>query len=455
MARNRTAAAAVVVVVVVAAAAALAGGGRPTDPPEVDPSVLFLDEFEDGGLTVGDSPPGLWDGLDAVAGTDAGVSTAAARSGARGLRVWDFADLPAQGTTAAPYVDLGSDAGDRYARAWVRAVPTWDAGVFVTIQLLAGARAACDISLIFPPGTVVLAGDTANQGYQVTGTGFLLRNSWHLLECGLVDAGTSSVSRVLWIDAVERARQQISQDGWRVDELDVGEPWSDDGQFQGTVDVDGVAVTVTPPPSHAQVDAGPLDLQAGQCAPISARLMSSSKVPAGALRADRLFIAVDGGSAATFTDPDCADAGAFLDISPGTVDLAFGIQALAPSVLTVSLESTDLVGAPIDVNVVSPADAGLPDAGTDAGADGGEGGGDGGSEPGGDGGGEPGDGGQVGPLLDLSVCGCGSSGAPAGWLALAIIGLRGLARGSRRRRRGQAQAVFCTGAAAAPASEAR
>ncbi|HZN94159.1 MAG TPA: hypothetical protein VFB81_15710, partial [Myxococcales bacterium] len=146
-----------------------------------------------------------------------------------------------------------------------------------------------------------------------------------------------------------------------------------------------------------------------------------------------------------------------LDISPGTVDLAFGIQALAPSVLTVSLESTDLVGAPIDVNVVTPADAGLPDAGADAGADGGDGGGgDGGTEPGGDGGKEPGDAGQDRPLLDLSVCGCGSSGAPAGWLALAVIGLQGLARGSRRRRSGQeAQAVFCTGAAAAPASEAR
>src|SRR5262245_28550780 len=53
---------------------------------------LFLDDFEDGGLTVDDVPPGRWNGLDSAPGTDAGLSAAAARAGARGLRFDDAAD---------------------------------------------------------------------------------------------------------------------------------------------------------------------------------------------------------------------------------------------------------------------------------------------------------------------------------------------------------------------------
>src|SRR6478735_775611 len=120
-ARNPTLAAiAVLGLLALAAVAPRPSTILPADPPEFSPSVVFLDEFEDGGLTVDDAPPGKWTGKDAYPGTDAGVDPAAARSGGRGLRIVDQTPSPDVGTTVAPYVSLGPGVGDRYLRAWVR-----------------------------------------------------------------------------------------------------------------------------------------------------------------------------------------------------------------------------------------------------------------------------------------------------------------------------------------------
>src|SRR3954464_2984382 len=120
MARHRTLAAMAVMGLGLAAVAALAGGSIPVDPPELSASVIFLDEFEDAGLTPTDVPPGKWDGLITRPGIDARVSGFAAHAGSAGLRIEDSADLPATGTTVSPYVALGPGDGDRYLRAWVR-----------------------------------------------------------------------------------------------------------------------------------------------------------------------------------------------------------------------------------------------------------------------------------------------------------------------------------------------
>lgn len=413
--------------------------------------MLFMDDFEDGGLTVDDSPPGRWDGFDTVPGTDGGISPDAAHAGARGLRLWDLATAPAQGTTVAPYAGWSQPAGDRYARAWIRFTSLADAGAFTVLQLLSGSRSGCDVNLAFPPGAFLLAGDTAGGSYPVTPTGYREGGGWHLVECGVVDAGTTSTTRVLWVDGVQLARQQVDLTGFDLRELDVGEPWADDGRWMGVIDMDNVAVTEDPPPSLVEADAGGLALVAGQCAPVEARLLSSSRVPAGALWPDRLSLSFDGGPALAFTDGTCSQAGSFIDIDAGEAGATFGLRPLGPGIFTVTVTSTDLVPRPAGLRALGVLDAGIPDGGeepTDGGngppadggepPDGGEGPPDGGGEGPADAGGEPpedaghGEHGvpdQPSPLL--VSCGCSSATAP-----VALLGaLAALAWLSGRRRR--------------------
>jgi hypothetical protein len=426
VARNLTVAAIAALGLLAAAAGPVRSTILPID--DVSPSVVFLDDFEDGGLSVGDVPPGRWDGVDAVPGTDAVVSTLAARSGNRSLRISDVTDLPDKGTTISPYVGLGTGTGDRYLRAWVRVAETADSGTITILQLLHGPRSVADVNLTFPPGGILLAGDNADGGYPVFGTGALIGSGWRLLEVGVIDAGTPLVTRVLWVDGAQVGQQRINQSGWTVDELDVGEPWADDGTFQGTIDFDGVAVTTDPPPSHVEVDAGSTALAAGVCRPVAAKLMSSSRVPAGALRPDRLTLSVDvdgGAAVATYADPDCAVAGATLDVDAGTTEVAFGIVGLAPGFLTISAGSQDLIANPINKTVLGVVDGGIDggnpveDAGTteDAGTSA-----DAGTEDGGHGGdGDAGKdaGAETPPPEDLAVCGCGAAGGP--WSAAAAV----------------------------------
>ena len=435
VARNLTLAAIAALGLLAAAAGPVRSTILPTDPPEFSPSVLFYDDFEDGGLAVDDVPPGKWDGVVVRPGMDASVSTLAAREGNRGLRIDDAADLPDPGTTVSPYVTLDGGVGDRYLRAWVRVAETADAGTITILQLLHGNRSVADVNLTFPPGGILLAGDNADGGYNVAGTGFLIGPTWRLLEVGVLNAGTTLVTRVLWVDTAQAGQQRINQSGWTTDELDIGEPWADIGTFQGSIDFDNVAVTTDPPPSHVEIDAGTTALAAGACRPVSAKLMSSSRAPAGALRPDRLYLTVnaDGGAAAaTYTDPDCADAGATLDIDAGTTDVAFGIVGLAPGPLFIYVSSYDLFGYPITKTVLGQVDGGsdggsdggtVADAGTDAGEDAGTGGNDAGPDGGGDGAKDGG--GQTLPPENLAVCGCGAAGGPwsAAAAAVALLAL--------------------------------
>lgn len=430
---------------------------------DVSPSVIFLDEFEDGGLTAGDVPPGRWDGLDAVPGTGAGVSSLAARSGNRGLRITDNTNLPGTGTTVAPYVSLGPGDGDRYLRAWVRVPNSADSGVTTILQLLYGPRAVADVTLAYPPGGILLAAETAGGGYPVAATGYVMGPGWRLLEVGVTDAGTNRSTHRLWVDTALAGQQMVDQSGWTVDELDIGEPWADDGTFQGVIDFDGVAVTLEPPPSHVVVDAGNV-LVAGQCQPALAQLYSSSGAPAGALRFDTLTLVFDGGTApaAMFTDPGCSTAGSSLNVDAGTVEVGFGIIGLSPGTLVVSAASSDLYGYPAFLTVLGTADGGTDggfsfdagfdgDAGNTGTTDAGGGGttGDGGTA-GGDGGsgnlvtdaGNEGDGGQTGgeqlPPSQVTVCGCGAAGGPwsgLGVLALLALGLRRSSAPAAPRRR--------------------
>jgi len=402
---------------------------------DVSPSVIFYDDFEDGGLTVDDVPPGKWDGVIVKPGTDAGVSTLAAMAGSRGLRIDDAADVPSPGTTVGPYVALNGDGGtgDRYLRAWVRVTDAADSGTITILQLLHGSRSVADVNLTFPPGGILLAGDNADGGYPVYATGYQIGSTWRLLEVGVLDAGSSLVTRVLWLDTAQAGQQRINQLGWTTDELDIGEPWSDVGTFQGSIDFDNVAVTTDPPPSHVEIDAGTNGLATGVCRPVGATLMSSSRVPAGALRPDRLFLTVnvDGGAAvALYTDPNCANAGSTIDIDAGTTDVAFGVVGLAPGSLNLYVSSFDLFGYPINRTVLGAvdagSDAGTADAGTDAGAvdDAGTDAGatdDAGTDAGGDG--HPDGGGDMGPPADLAVCGCGAAGGPWSAAAAALLAL--------------------------------
>ena len=413
---------------------------------EFSPSVIFYDDFEDGGLAVDDVPPGKWDGVIVKPGTDAGVSPLAALAGNRGLRIDDAVDVPDPGTTVGPYVALAADAGtsDRYLRAWVRVTETADAGTVTILQFLHGPRSVADVNLTFPPGGILLAGDTADGGYPVYATGYQIGGAWRLLEVAVLDAGTGSTTRVLWLDTLVAGQQRINQQGWTVDELDIGEPWADVGTFQGSIDFDNVAVTTDPPPSHVEIDAGTNGLAAGVCRPVGATLMSSWRVPAGALRPDRLNLTVDvdgGAAVALYTDPNCADAGSTIDIDAGTTDVAFGIVGLAPGSLDLSVSSFDLLGYPINRTVLGVVDAGTPDAGTDAGSDGGNAATDAGADAGSDAGtvedaghdagdGTRDGGGDVLPPENLAVCGCGAAGGP--WSAATAAALLALALWLRR-----------------------
>src|SRR6185295_17484355 len=103
---------------------------------------------------------------------------------------------------------------------------TADAGTVTILQFLHGQRSVADVNLAFPPGGILLAGDNADGGYPVYATGFVIGGTWRLLEVAVLDAGSTTTTRVLWLDTAVAGQQRINQQGWTTDELDIGEPWS-------------------------------------------------------------------------------------------------------------------------------------------------------------------------------------------------------------------------------------
>jgi hypothetical protein len=277
----------------------------------------LVDDFESPGLLVTDTPAGPWTGSVQRQTATIAIDPAAAHRGSAGLRVTDPDSVGTQGAVTELAFSMAPRAGDFHARAWIRVSPTIAAGSFNPLEVLnsqASAVAMAEVILDLATGAIALGGDD-RAGYITDATSAsLVPGRWTLFELAVDGAGGAPGAgrRRLWVDgqlAADRAGLDFSGAPWMVQEVEVGQPWSDDRSFTGTIDFDDVRLSTRPQVSHsvAQVPAG--SYQVGSCIPVTLTLRDSASGGAWpSFEPVDLAPAASGVAGAFFSSSTCAGA---------------------------------------------------------------------------------------------------------------------------------------------------
>ncbi len=375
----------------------------------------FVADFE-GPLLKTDMPAGVWDALNVWPGSVQSLTPLAATRGLNGLRIDDQSNAPGPGDSTAVYALLSGPAMTQ-AQLRLRFRPTSSSqeGSVVIAQALSAAanrRSLCDLSLVFPEALLTLGGDSRSGSFTTTDSGVRLDGGSVLLECLLRGLGTDAGERSLYVDGERVVLEPVDFSGLALNEVAIGEPYSEDRRFVGHLDFDDVRLADRMQASRLTLDAGRTALDEGACAAVQLAVTDSEGALAGLPYAAVLSSTVAG--AALYGDSACSVALANVSLTlEQTTEVVF-LRAGSAAQLTFSVSFPDLVG----ITLVLPIrlDGGSTDAGTtDAGSP------DGGSR-----------GGALGSDFKVG-CGCDSgSGAPLLWLGCAALAF--LARRSVRRR---------------------
>ena len=286
-----------------------------------------------------------------------------------------------------------------WLREWVRISPTSINGNAVFTGI-----AGQDLRVTAPGGELQLAGSAGGQ-FSLFTTTVRLDGGWHLMELYVEGIGTDAGTRALWFDGVRVARVgSLDFTGLGSNLLQIGEWWSDDRRWTGSLDFDDVRLSVEAPASRLAVrEVGRIP----GCVQVSVGLEASSTpgtfVPP--VRDVLALATVDGG---TLHPPSsgCLGAGTVdgvILLRAGTVpDASFFVRADAPGDLELVVEEPDYLPAREVFSGLVPPDGGVKDSGV----------GDGGTGP------------------RRYTVGCGCQGASPG---LSLWGLLLLARRTRRR----------------------
>lgn len=249
----------------------------------VGPEAL-VDDFESPGRLVTDVMPGPWTGLIERLGATIVTAPAAAHRGSAGLRVTDPDSLGTPGAVTELSFAMAPRAGDFYARSWVRVSPTIASGTLSLVQILnnqaPSALAMAEAILDLGTGGIALGGDD-RAGYQTTpASASLVSGRWTLLELAVDGAGGAAGTgcRRLWVDGqlvAERTGLDFSGTLWAAQAVELGEPWSDNRSFTGTIDFDDVRLSIRPQVSHSAVQIPLSSYPVGSCIPVTFTLQDS------------------------------------------------------------------------------------------------------------------------------------------------------------------------------------
>lgn len=417
----------------------------------------FADGFETGTLVQSDATPGQWDGLDQRPGVELLARAEAAHRGAFGLRVTDTDASPQPGDVGSLYWAPSGAEDNVFLRAWVRVMPSSTSGNTVLLQLLSDMpqqQSLCDVAIMMPGAQVYFSGSDSpgSQSSFLSGVS-VSDGAWHLLECGLMNIAANVGLRRVWVDGqqvAEASSPTVQGPRLRVTELQAGQPWAQDNSFTGTIDIDDVRTSGTPPASTLLLSTISGPFSPGQCILLSLHFTDSEGAsaapyephvfdPVQGLTPPEVSVHVDVSGqpddVVFFSDRRCENEGS---IALATASTTFSFTARHTVTLTARaadyLPSQALQIVILDDGGVGPSDGGsdVSDGGSDV-SDAGSDSSDGGGSPADAGGGQHLDDATPGDATHYTIgCGCGqASAASAAWLALLVGWLA-----SRRGRRG-------------------
>ncbi|HEX8537416.1 MAG TPA: LamG-like jellyroll fold domain-containing protein [Cystobacter sp.] len=217
----------------------------------------FSDDFETGALI---APEGRWDLARSISPNTLANGAAGAHRGQYGLTLIDRNNSNAseyQGSADFENTPLTSEF---FLRSWMRLRDVGTSGRLIVIQ---ANPLKVELRLLGPlPLWELSVRKGTEQTYASVHGPRVEQERWYLVEFSARGLGTSNGEARLWVDGVEQGtseqRTTLSGLDWRdalyvLKWIQVGEPWTDQGTFTGSIDFDDVRVSATPMASRLQL----------------------------------------------------------------------------------------------------------------------------------------------------------------------------------------------------------
>jgi hypothetical protein len=261
---------------------------------------LLSDDFEEGSLAKWqcascERPP-----------SSVRISPLAAHRGTKGFRLDDAENSAGAGSGASAYVDLGARP-NLYARTWVRLTQTNAVGDSMLLDVFASTVNLNNVYLETSGSLLTLAGDKKPGLVSRSPTSATLSDgNWHLLEAAATGGGTANGARTLWLDGVQLAAESgldWTSAAWIANTFALGQAWSVNRQFVGTVDFDDVRVSDAPLASRWVLVPAAQPVEEGACVPLEVELQDSLGALAPAPYAVAFAVT---GPVTLFSEPTCS-----------------------------------------------------------------------------------------------------------------------------------------------------
>ncbi|WNG25794.1 LamG domain-containing protein [Cystobacter fuscus] len=241
----------------------------------------FADDFETGALI---APEGRWDNARSVSPNTLVNGAQGAHRGQYGLTLIDRNNSNVseyQGGTDFESTPLTSEF---FLRSWMRLRDVGNPGKVVAIQ---ANPMKVELRLLAPdPIWELSVRKGTEQTYASVHGTRVEQDRWYLVEFSARGLGTTHGEARLWVDGVEQGeadeRAALSGIDWRnttvyvLKWLQVGEPWTDQGFFTGSIDFDDLRVSAVPMASRLQLQR-PADASTSSgCIAVDVSLRSSA-----------------------------------------------------------------------------------------------------------------------------------------------------------------------------------
>jgi hypothetical protein len=269
----------------------------------------FSDDFETGTLRSWDSPPGRWDETPVSSSNTLVSDAAAAHRGLFGLLVTDRSSTTA--FQASADVARPSLTSSFFFRTWLRLRSVSTSGDVVLVQALP-ALVELRIARQEPVWELAVRNGSGQQyvSRRTPTTEPLREDRWYLVEFGARGLGSPAGQAWLWLDGVEvgaLSGLDWQDKAYQLEQLRVGEPWTDTGSFVGSIDMDDVRVSASPMASRLELRL-PEEAKSGCIAVAVSLRASSEEALAPAPYEVPVTLGIPQGGGSFHSDAGCEDA---------------------------------------------------------------------------------------------------------------------------------------------------
>ncbi|ATB38134.1 hypothetical protein CYFUS_003565 [Cystobacter fuscus] len=217
----------------------------------------FSDDFETGALI---APEGQWDLARSISPNTLTNGAAGAHRGQYGLTLIDRNNSSVSEFQGSADFESTPLTSEFFFRSWMRLRDVGNPGKVVAIQT---NPMRVELRLLSPsPIWELSVRKGTEQTYASVHGTRVEQDRWYLVEFSARGLGTTHGEARLWVDGVEQGaseqRTALSGLDWRdaiyvLKWIQVGEPWTDQGFFTGSIDFDDVRVSATPMASRLQL----------------------------------------------------------------------------------------------------------------------------------------------------------------------------------------------------------